>query len=58
MRGGWDEYDHQTFLKFRSRYKVGQRYCKVMALKTSIYLLFLVAANVTSCVIVLPIRLY
>ncbi|KAL5004978.1 hypothetical protein ScPMuIL_018434 [Solemya velum] len=20
-RGGWDEYDHQTFLKFRSRYK-------------------------------------
>ncbi|XP_041363592.1 coiled-coil domain-containing protein 112-like [Gigantopelta aegis] len=21
VRGGWDEYDHQTFLKFRSRYK-------------------------------------
>lgn len=22
IRGGWDEYDHGTFLKFRNRYKV------------------------------------
>lgn len=22
VRGGWDEYDHQTFLKFRQRYQV------------------------------------
>ena len=24
VRGGWDEYDHQTFLKFRNRYQVCQ----------------------------------
>ena len=23
VRGGWDEYDHQTFLKWRQRYQVG-----------------------------------